>query len=113
MSRSFSTLNSKVIKPRFPKCWADITNWLSRSSEEGNIINDEIVSTFLYANPFLLRDYFDDYNIHIAIVPQDGRYVYYNTKDITSYSAPTRREAEEGALMEAFKLRENELNNTK
>ena len=60
------------MKEKYPKTYKSIINWLSKCSDEGNVITEEIVQAFLYGNPRFLYDYFDD--MGYGIFPKGGEY---------------------------------------
>jgi hypothetical protein len=110
ITKKFTSLNPDNVKKDFPKTVRDITSWLGAKSPDGKV-DKALVDALLYANPFSLRDYFDEKDIKIAIVPQDSSdlWTYYNTKDQHSYSASSRTEAEVLSLTLAFKQVEEVL----
>lgn len=112
MERPFATLKFKEIKRDYPKSVKDVTDWLSKTSIEGQPITEDILAAFFYANPLFLRDYFDDKGIYIAVIPpkeNDDRWVFYISGQQESFTAENRRQAEEKALMLAFDSLEKTL----
>lgn len=67
-------LNPKEVKQKYPKTYKSIIDWLSKCSDEGNVITEEMVQAFLYGNPRFLYDYFDDMGYQIRLDDESVEY---------------------------------------
>ena len=108
-NRPFTALNPKSVKIDYPKTYKDITEWLTKSATEGNILTEEMIQAFIYGNPRFLYDYFDDRDILINITYTGELFVYWNNIDRNSRTAGTRKAAEEAAFETALEIQESRL----
>lgn len=108
--------NSKELLAIHPKSKKALGEWiLEQAKQASTTVGEEdldgVMTTLLMWQPRQLFDFFDKYDVRIAIVPHtdDKGFTYYNSKEYASFYGESRVEAEKKALEQAFKTLETLL----